>query len=278
MNYKVPVLGTFFICFLYNINYSRGMLQESDIQKFTAVARHSDAGFLYINKPTGWTSHDVVAKLRNILGIKRVGHAGTLDPLATGVLIIGINQATKLLDYWHIFPKTYHATLCLGKTSNTYDSDGSVQQTSAKQVSEAELRQALSVQIGVLEQLPPPFSAKKIQGKKAYELARAGKKVTLQPKQITIFSNILLSFSYPTAELIISCSTGTYIRTIIHDIGQQLGVGAIMTKLTRTNVGSVTVGNCISLPNATKELLLKNIHTSPELLSALQAFSAKIKG
>ncbi len=217
-------------------------------KKIITLDPDDKTGFVYINKPSGWTSHDVVAIMRKKFNTKKVGHAGTLDPLATGVLILAIGKTTKLLDYWHIFPKTYIATLEFEKTSNTYDVEGEIKEVECdKKLDKKLLEKTLEKFKGAQDQIPPAFSAKKINGQKAYTLARAGKDVKLKPNKITIHSIKLLEFNYPTAQISITCSTGTYIRSIIHDLGQILNCGAIMTDLIRTNIGFVSLDMCDEL-------------------------------
>lgn len=194
-------------------------------------------GFLNINKPKGMTSHDVVVILRKILKIKQIGHSGTLDPMATGVLPIALGKATRLIEYLSN-KKEYVAKLKFGFISDSYDSDGKVEKYSEKIVSESELLAVIPDFIGEIKQTPPMYSAVHCNGKRLYELAREGKIVDDIPERIVIVKNIeLLSFDSmnQTAEIKITCEKGTYIRSIIHDIGQLLSSGAIMTDLIRSN-------------------------------------------
>lgn len=229
-------------------------------EKISKTKNDPLAGFLFINKESGWTSHDVVAKLRGILGVKKIGHAGTLDPLATGLLIIGIGKATTLLDYWHQFPKTYIAEMEFGKISDTFDSEGEIENINNKEIEKTELEEKIKLFLGKQIQTPPPFSAKKIKGKKAYELARKGQEVKLEPKEIEIFNIELIGFDKNLATLATTCSTGTYIRSLINDIGLKTGYGALMTKLKRTAIGPIKVQQAkiisdISQQNFNKYLL-----------------------
>lgn len=226
-------------------------------KKITAASLDPTAGFLFINKPAGWTSHDVVAKLRSTLKIKKIGHAGTLDPLATGLLIIGIGKATTLLDYWHQFPKTYQAEMELGKISDTFDILGDIKTINDQEtITKDKLTPILNSFSGKQLQTPPPFSAKKIKGKKAYELARQGKKIKLAPREIEIFKCKLLNFQNNLVSFEVVCSTGTYLRTLINDLGKKLLTGAIMTGLQRTAIGP------ISLPQAQspEEITIENYY------------------
>lgn len=200
-------------------------------------------GFLLIDKPATWTSHDVVGYLRKVTKIKKIGHAGTLDPFATGLLIVGIGRAaTKRLDEFKGMPKTYEAEIVFGATSDTFDKDGVlVKQTSATLPSKKEIDLVLLQFVGKQLQTPPMFSAKKIKGKKLYELARKGIEVEREPNEITIYTIKRIKKWRNSIHIQVTCSTGTYIRTLVHDIGQQLGCGAYCKELRRTAIGDYSV-------------------------------------
>lgn len=202
--------------------------------------------FILINKPIGWTSHDVVGYLRKQFpkGTK-VGHSGTLDPFASGLLIVGVGRgATKRLDEFKNLPKTYEAILFLGATSDTQDKDGVITLTNIdKKYTREEIEKVLQKFIGPQLQTPPMYSAKKINGQKLYDLARKGIEVERKPNEIEIYNIELLSYDYPRLKIRVDCSTGTYIRTLAHDIGQQLGCGAYCEELTRTRIGEHTLDN-----------------------------------
>ncbi len=213
-------------------------------------------GFIIINKPSGWTSHDVVAKLRGITKIRKIGHCGTLDPLATGVLIVAIGRnATKKIDQFHQYHKTYVADLEFGLTTDTYDIEGEViskiPANKLTPISKSELKKTLDQFIGLQEQLPPAFSAKKIHGTPAYKLARAGKTVELKPTKIEISKITLINYNFPQAQIEVECSTGTYIRSLIHDLGQKIKYGAIMTDLQRTAIGPYQINQSVLLTDLT---------------------------
>lgn len=207
--------------------------------------------FLLINKPLGWTSFDAVNYIRKIARAQtgqksiRVGHAGTLDPFATGLLIVGVGRsATKKLDEFKNLPKTYVATIRLGATSTTGDPTGVITiQDTHNMIQKKEIKKILKSFIGQQLQTPPMFSAKKIAGQKLYELARQGKIVERQPSKIEIYKIKLLDYSYPNLKIEVSCSTGTYIRTLAEDIGKNLGVGAYCLELTRTSIGKYKLKN-----------------------------------
>lgn len=211
-----------------------------------------EEGYLVIDKAKDWTSHDVVAKLRGITGIRKIGHMGTLDPLATGVLVCAIGRgATKTIGEYMGATKDYEVEMELGKRSDTYDSEGQVEQVDfdLNNISEDKLLEVVEQFWGVSLQMPPAFSAKKINGKKAYELARAGKPVELKPKEVEMHgSNV--SFNPPVVTFNVTVSSGTYIRSLVHDIGESLGCGAIMTDLRRTRVGDFTLEHAVTIEEA----------------------------
>ncbi len=215
--------------------------------KIRPVLQNHQAGFLLINKPSGFSSHDVVRKVRQIVKSKQVGHAGTLDPLATGLLVVGINEATKLLSWWHQFPKTYLATMEFGKSSDTYDSEGQIKIFPTTKIPRSEIEPALTKFTGIIKQIPPIFSAKKINGQKAYDLARKNKTVQLTPQQVNIKQLYITNYHWPSIKLFIECSTGTYIRSLIHDLGTTLQTNAIMTSLERQSIGDYHSQQSISV-------------------------------
>lgn len=203
-------------------------------------------GILLINKPQGFTSFDVIAKLRGILKIKRLGHGGTLDPMATGVLPVFVGKATRACDIIPNNEKSYTADFRLGVVTETQDSTGTVINTSDKKVSEDEIVGVLDCFRGEIDQLPPMYSAVSVNGKRLYDLARQGIEVERKSRKITIEKIELISFNEEsqTGRLFISCSKGTYIRTIIHDIGEKLSTGGIMTGLVRNSSSGFKLEDC----------------------------------
>ena len=191
-------------------------------------------GIIIIDKPADWTSHDVVAKCRGIFRERRIGHAGTLDPMATGVLPVFVGRATRAVEFAVDGEKTYLARCRFGQTSDTQDSSGAILETRPVNITQADLLAALPRFLGAQTQLPPMYSAIKINGKKLYELARKGKEVVRAPRPITIHRLELTAFDGESASLLVQCSKGTYIRTLCHDLGQHLGCGALMSGLRRT--------------------------------------------
>lgn len=197
-------------------------------------------GILNVNKPAGWTSQDVCSKLRHVLKIKKIGHTGTLDPMATGVLPVCIGKATRIIEYYDKDTKSYHASMKLGLTSDTLDITGEVTETSGyPEITEKAVREAFRAYTGHIMQIPPKYSALKINGKRAYDLAREGKDFEIKPRGIIIYSNSVTDIDLEAGEVSfdVTCSKGTYIRTICDDIGRTLGCGAVMTELTRTASG-----------------------------------------
>ena len=203
-------------------------------------------GFINVNKPSGMTSHDVVSFLRRNLKIKKIGHTGTLDPMANGVLPIAVGDATRLIQYLSD-DKEYVATVKFGVSTDTYDKEGEIVSTSDKIVEQAELEVALNQFRGEILQKPPIYSALKKNGKKLYEYAREGKEVEIEARKVTIEKLDLLSLENNVAKLRVKCSKGTYIRSIAHDLGEVLGCGAHLIGLTRTIAGDFKIENSIEL-------------------------------
>jgi tRNA pseudouridine55 synthase len=223
-------------------------------------------GFLLIDKPVDWTSHDVVGYLRKSLGIKKIGHAGTLDPFATGLLIVGVGRdATKRLDEFKNLPKTYVATIKLGATSDTQDSTGKIeiQETRNKQITRGQIQNVLKKFIGKQTQIPPMHSAKKVGGKKLYELARKGIEIERAPHEIEIFDIELLAYDFPFLTINVRCSAGTYIRTLAHNIGRTLGVGAYCQELERTAIGPYTLKDACAPQEISMETYPERVLPAP---------------
>lgn len=204
-------------------------------------------GFLNIDKPQGMTSHDVVAIVRKGIGIKKVGHAGTLDPMATGVLVICIGHATRLSDYVMHQTKVYSATVHLGITTDTYDAEGETVATQAGEVSQADVEAVLPRFRGDIKQIPPMYSAIKQGGKKLYELAREGKMVERPPRDVTISQLDLHDWAFPEFNLTVQCSAGTYIRSLAYDIGEAVRLGGHLSALRRIQSGYFTIENAVSI-------------------------------
>lgn len=204
-------------------------------------------GIINIYKEAGFTSHDVVAKLRGILKQKKIGHTGTLDPDATGVLPVCLGNGTKLSDMLTDTDKTYDAAILLGRTTDTQDISGSVISISDVNVTEEETVLAIKSFIGPYMQIPPMYSAVKQNGKKLYELARAGIEVKREPRNVIIYDIDIKKIAFPYVYITVYCSKGTYIRTLCHDIGQALGCGACMSSLVRTKAGIFKIDDSITL-------------------------------
>ncbi|MBI4090869.1 MAG: tRNA pseudouridine(55) synthase TruB [Candidatus Komeilibacteria bacterium] len=232
-----------------------------------------DAAFLLIDKLSGEPSLQTVTQLRKITGIKQIGFAGTLDPLASGLLVCGISQACSLLDWWHLFPKTYEAEVRLGEASDTYDRTGIMKKVSDRKPSKSEVAEALSTFKGHLEQMPPMFSAKKIEGKRLYTLARNGETVERKSQTVNIFEMTLVSYEYPLVKFRVTCSTGTYVRSIAHELGEKLGVGAVLSELRRTAIGPFSSEQAHSvadiLPDSWRETGVPILYALNALISYL---------
>ena len=205
-------------------------------------------GILLVDKPADWTSHDVVAKLRGVLGERRMGHSGTLDPMATGLLVVFAGRATRAVSFSENHSKCYEARLRLGLTTDTQDTTGTVLSRCDRRVTRAELEAVLPRFTGEIEQIPPMYSAIKIGGKKLYELARRGEEVERKPRPVTIYELEVVEQTAPDAfTLRIRCSKGTYVRTLCHDIGRALGCGGCMSALRRTMAAGFTLADAVTL-------------------------------
>ena len=208
-------------------------------------------GVIVVDKPSGPTSFDVVRKIRRLFQTKKVGHTGTLDPLATGVLAICLNDATRIVPYLTDSKKEYRATIRLGAISTTYDSEGVIESCShdeaLKKISESNVRQTLEGFLGTQSQVPPIYSAIKVDGQRAYARARRGESFELKARTVEIFEAELLDFDKDLVVARIVCSKGTYIRSIAHDLGQRLGVGGLLCGLRRTRVGDLRIEDAIDL-------------------------------
>ena len=205
------------------------------------------SGILIINKPGGLTSHDVVGRVRRALNVRQVGHAGTLDPMATGVLVICIGQATRISEYLLGHDKAYRAAIRLGLETDTYDADGQVTETHEVHIDAATLQTALAGFVGDIQQVPPMYSALKREGKKLYELARDGIEVERPARPVTIHSIDLIDFRSPDLTIDVRCSAGTYVRSLAHDLGAKLNTGAHLIALQRTASGPFTLADALGL-------------------------------
>ena len=204
-------------------------------------------GIILIDKPQDWTSHDVVGKLRGILHERRIGHSGTLDPLATGLLVVFVGRATRAVEFAEADSKEYIAGVRLGISTDTQDITGNIQQKSDANITEGSLKSALMQFTGEIEQIPPMYSAIKVGGKKLYELARKGETVERKPRKVTISKLDLIGTENGDFILDVCCSKGTYIRTLCNDIGQSIGCGGCMSSLRRVKAGLFSVENAVSI-------------------------------
>lgn len=205
-------------------------------------------GIMVVDKPVGPTSHQIVSMVRRGTGIRKVGHAGTLDPRASGVLVLCLGAATRLSEYLSTSSKCYEAVIRFGVSTETYDAEGRITRETNTTPTLKELEAVLDEFRGDIKQIPPPYSAIKVKGKKAYELARAGKKIDLEPRDVTIYELKILSYEKPDLSVSIECSAGTYIRSLAHDIGEKLSTGAHLAELRRTKAGPFTIDDAEPLP------------------------------
>jgi tRNA pseudouridine55 synthase len=231
----------------------------------------AEPGLVVVDKPAGMTSHDVVARVRRTAGTRKVGHAGTLDPMATGVLVLGLNRATRLLGHLMLTEKSYDATVRLGAATTTDDAEGEVVATaSAAGVTEDDVREALRSFVGDIEQVPSAVSAIKVDGRRAYQRVRSGEVVELAARPVTVHAIGAGAFrrdgGFLDLDLHVSCSSGTYVRAIARDLGAALGVGGHLTALRRTRVGAFT------LAGATTDL--DDLHVIPVAEAARTAFDS----
>ncbi len=204
-------------------------------------------GIVIVDKPAGWTSQDVTARLRRVFNTRRIGHGGTLDPMATGVLPVFVGRATRGVEFFEHAEKTYEATLRLGLATDTEDITGTVLEEREVAVSEAGFLEILGKFRGKIQQIPPMYSALKVNGQKLCDLARKGREVERQPREIEIFRLECLEFTGNTARLLVHCSKGTYIRTLCKDIGQACGCGGCMESLRRVTAGEYTIDEAVAL-------------------------------
>jgi len=205
------------------------------------------SGVLVVDKPVGMTSHDVVQQVRAGTRIRRAGHTGTLDPRASGVLVVLIGPAVRLSEYVSTSDKRYQAVLRFGMTTSTYDTEGEITSRAPVDISYEELEETLSTFVGEFEQTPPIYSAIKVGGRKAYDIARNGETVELEPRLITVHSIELLDWDPPEAVIDVHCSSGTYIRSLASDLGEKLGCGATLVGLRRTRNGQFALRDAVSL-------------------------------
>jgi tRNA pseudouridine55 synthase len=206
---------------------------------------HGPEGLLLLDKPKGMTSHDVVDVVRRSLGTRKVGHAGTLDPMATGLLLVGAGRATRLLRFFGDLPKTYEGMARLGVETDTLDAEGTVLRSGAVDTSRAEVDAAVAALVGESMQAPPAYSAIKVGGRKLYEAARAGEAVEAAPRRIRVDAFQVRSFDGRDLEFGVTCSGGTYVRVLVADVGTALGCGAHLTRLRRTAIGPYRVEDAV---------------------------------
>ena len=212
-------------------------------------------GFLAIDKPSGWTSHDVVGRLRRLTGVRRIGHAGTLDPFATGLLVAGVGKATRLIQYVQRASKRYDALIKLGESTDTADVEGAIvaSMNPAEWPALDRVEQVLCRFVGCIEQIPPAYSAVHVDGRRAYDLARAGEDVELPARRVTIHAIDIEAYDPPWLRLTVHCGTGVYIRSLARDLGESLSTHGYCHALRRTAIGSISVGEATTLDDLTAQ-------------------------
>ena len=238
------------------------------------------SGLILVDKPAGWTSHDVVSRTRKIAGTRKVGHAGTLDPMATGMLVIGFNKATRLLTYIVDTTKTYRATIRLGHTTTTDDADGEIVQTRfANAVTTEDIQQAVAGLTGAIQQVPSAVSAIKIDGKRAYQRVREGETVDIPAREVTVsrfeIEDVRRSSDGKTIDLDVEveCTAGTYIRALARDMGEELGTGGYLTALRRSAVGPYHVDDAVTLEQLAESFDYTDISVAAAKLFTTRAVS-----
>jgi tRNA pseudouridine55 synthase len=228
-------------------------MQPCEITAATATMTSSNApalfGVLNIHKPSGMTSRDVVNRVQRLVRPLKCGHAGTLDPMATGVLLVCVGHATRLTDILHLLPKSYEAGFTLGQTSDTDDSTGRLNRSEPAGAlpSASAVQEALAGFTGRIVQTPPQYSAVHVDGRRAYKVAREGGEVAIPPREVQVHAVDLLRYEWPVMDVRISCSSGTYIRSLARDLGNRLGCGGLMHQLVRTAIGPYTLANAVLL-------------------------------
>jgi len=222
-------------------------------------------GVLRVDKPEGPTSHDVVAAARRALGTRRIGHTGTLDPFASGLLLLCVGRATRLVEYLTGLPKTYVATARLGEATDTADRTGAVTARSGRwrDLAPEEIRSAFARQVGAIMQVPPAYSAKRVEGERAYDRARRGEAVELPPVPVVIHRIDILDLTLPEVTFEVECSSGTYVRAIARDVGEALGTGAHLTRLRRTRIGRHDVEDAVEMDALTDPAAVRRAWLEP---------------
>jgi len=234
-------------------------------------------GLLLVAKPTGITSHDAVDAVRRALGVKKVGHAGTLDPMASGLLVMGVGRATRLLRFLGDLDKEYEGTGKLGVETDTLDADGEVVRTAEVEVTEAELAAAIAGFVGEMQQVPPAYSAVSVAGERSYRAARRGEAVEATPRTVRVDAFDLERFEPPDFDVRVVCSSGTYVRSLVADVGTRLGCGAHLTRLVRTRIGRYRLSEAVAPEAASDPLPIERAvaHLPRIEIEAVEAVAAR---
>jgi tRNA pseudouridine55 synthase len=242
-------------------------------EKIERILADETSRIFLIDKPKGLHSFNIVYRVRRILNLKKVGFSGTLDPLASGLMIVASGQATKLLDLFHNLSKEYEADIIFGQTSSSFDLEQAVViNESAQEFTKEKFSQAINKFVGEQMQQVPIYSAVKVQGQKLHEMARRGQVVIAPKKKVNIFKIDILEFSYPTAKILVSCSAGTYIRSLVSDLGSELGTGAILSDLRRTAIGEYKIEKAAKVDGLDKDKLLASQVAESQLRGHLDEY------
>jgi tRNA pseudouridine55 synthase len=231
-------------------------------------------GLLLVDKPEGPTSHDTVARVRRMTGVRRIGHTGTLDPFASGLLILCLGWATRLAEFLTVLPKAYRGVIRLGESTDTDDCKGKViaRDSGWRGIDDRQVHAALDRQVGEIEQVPPAYSAKRVAGERAYAVARKGGKPELKTEQVIVSRLSVLDFTPPDIAVEIECSSGTYVRAVARDVGEALGVGAHLARLRRLRIGDFSVEDAVSLDrDPSREAILSRLIPPEMAVAHLQA-------
>jgi tRNA pseudouridine55 synthase len=251
------------------------LAKDINQKKIEAILADKNSGLYLVDKPKGLQSFSIVSRVRKILNTSKVGFSGTLDPLASGLMIVASGQATKLLDLFHILPKEYEADIIFGKVSPSFDLElATTTNESAEKFSQEQLKESIAKFTGEQWQQVPIYSAVKVAGQKLHESARRGKKVVAPKKKINIYKIDVLHFEYPQAKILVICSAGTYIRSLVSDLGQDLKTGAVLSDLRRTAIGDLSIKKAAKFDDLDKDKLLSSRVAEEKIRGYLSEYSA----
>lgn len=251
------------------------LAKDTNQKKIEVILADKNSGLYLVDKPKGLQSFSIVSRVRKMLSTSKVGFSGTLDPLASGLMIVASGQATKLLDLFHILPKEYEADIIFGKVSPSFDLElATTTNESAEKFNQEQLKESTAKFTGEQWQQVPIYSAVKVAGQKLHESARRGKKVVAPKKKINIYKIDVLHFDYPKAKILVTCSAGTYIRSLVSDLGQDLKTGAVLSDLRRTAIGDLSIKKAAKFDDLDKDKLLSSRVAEEKIRGYLSEYSA----